>query len=452
MRHAGVVACALIAACSHHPREESAPAKAPPPAKPAAPPTYWNRVAAILERNCISCHAAGGIAPFELGTYDEARAHAQDIAHTTREREMPPWLPDTQACAPLRHSRALAEEDIDAIDAWVKSGAPEGRRDDYVPPPPRRSFEVVADPPDRSVFADAPYVPKRDRADDYHCFVLDPKLDDTKNVTALRVQPGAGALVHHVILYEVRKSALERVRERDEAEPGPGYTCFGGIGVQPTIRAGDLSKGELVDFDAQMIVAWAPGAGATDVAGSPTALPRGTAIRVAAGSKLVLQVHYSLDNFKPGMSDRTRVDLWFGKSDAQRQAVWVPLAKWDFRVPAGVGPEDLRARAHTEIELPFPLTVLGVAGHMHLRGRALKVDAVDPARCLLDIPRWDFHHQEAYWLEEGAPIRHAGLTCQWDNRPEAQPLAAGKKKKARELRWGEGTDDEMCLAFLYATL
>ena len=34
----------------------------------------------------------------------------------------------------------------------------------------------------------------------------------------------------------------------------------------------------------------------------------------------------------------------------------------------------------------------------------------------------------------------------------AQPIVNGKRKPARELRWGEGTDDEMCLAFLYATL
>ena len=83
---------------------------------------------------------------------------------------------------------------------------------------------------------------------------------------------GDAALVHHVLLYEVRASAVDRVLARDASEPGPGYTCFGGIGVTPTVRAGNLAKGELVSFDAQMIVGWAPGAGATDRANAPTPL------------------------------------------------------------------------------------------------------------------------------------------------------------------------------------
>ena len=96
---------------------------------------------------------------------------------------------------------------------------------------------------------------------------------------------------------------------------------------------------------------------------------------------------------------------------------------------------------------------------MHLRGRSIRVEALpssqehgDPAACLLDVPRWDFHHQEGYWLEEGVRVGKAAVTCRWDNRASAQPVVNGKRKPGRELRWGEGTDDEMCLAFLYATL
>ena len=211
-----------------------------------------------------------------------------------------------------------------------------------------------------------------------------------------------------------------------------------------------------------MVVAWAPGAGATDVAGAPTALPGGTAIALAEGSRLVMQVHYSLENLQPAMTDRTRVEMWFANGEPRRQALWVPLLKYDFRVPAGAGPADPRATARAEIDMPFPLTVLGVAPHMHLRGRSAHVEALGergengasdgPAQCLLDVPRWDFHHQEAYWLAEGVRVRRAALTCTWDNREISQPLAGGKRRPTRELRWGESTDDEMCLAFLYATL
>ncbi|MCW5836314.1 MAG: hypothetical protein KIS78_28190 [Labilithrix sp.] len=425
-------------------------------------PTYWNRVAAILEGQCTSCHAEGGIGPMALTSFEAAKTHAGAIAYETQRRHMPPWLPDTAACAELRHSRALPEADTLALQRWAERGAPEGRREDHRPPIAKRSYRAVAGEPDRVAVPDDAYAPKRGRADDYHCFVLDPKLERPERVVGLRIAPGLPSVVHHVLLFEVRAGALDRIRELDEREPGPGYTCFGGIGVTPAVRPGNLAKGELVSFDAQMIVGWAPGAGATDRAGAPTALPEGTAIALAPGSRLVMQVHYSLDNYDrvaAGERDRTRVDMWLARQDEPlRQAVWVPLLQRGFRVPANAGPDDPRATARAEIALPLPLEVRGVAPHMHLRGRSIRVEALpepgspDGAACLLDVPRWDFHHQEGYWLEAGRRVRRAAVTCRWDNRADAQPIVNGKRRPSRELRWGEGTDDEMCLAFLYATL
>jgi hypothetical protein len=66
-----------------------------------AHPTYWNRIAGILETHCTKCHAEGGIAPMPLETFAQAKTHAGAIAFQTRERHMPPWLPETKACAPL---------------------------------------------------------------------------------------------------------------------------------------------------------------------------------------------------------------------------------------------------------------------------------------------------------------------------------------------------------------
>jgi hypothetical protein len=456
------VSAALVAACKGEPpRETAAPPASPTIAvKSTAPPTYWNRVATILETHCTSCHAPGGIGPMALTTFADANTNAGPVAHEMEARHMPPWLPATRACASLKHERSVPQEDIDAVIAWAKAGAPEGVRADYRAPEKKGTYARLPDQPDRVAIPDAPYTPKRGKvdgkSDDYHCFVLDPKLEKKERIVGLRIAPGAAAIVHHVLLFEVRASAIDRIKERDDAEPGPGYTCFGGIGVQPTVRAGNLAKGELVDFDAQMIVGWAPGGGGTDVAGAPTALPKDTAIHLAPGSRLVMQVHYSMDNMQQGMSDRTRVDMWTAKDgESKKQGVWVPLLKYDFHVPPGAGPDDPRARASAEATLPLPLEILGVAPHMHLRGRTIKVEAVrddELSQCLLDVPAWDFRHQEAYWLGNGVRASKASLSCAWDNRPSAQPVAGGKRKAPRELHWGEGTDDEMCLAFLYATL
>ena len=422
-----------------------------------APLTYWGSVAPIMESHCLSCHAEGGIGPMALASFADVKTHLGSVVAQTASRHMPPWLPETKACSPLAHSRAMTDDEIGTLKRWADAGAPEGTRADYRAPNVKKTFAALPEKPDRVVASDAGYVPKVGRTDDYHCFVLDPKLDKSERVVGLRIAPGLPAVVHHVLLFEVREKALPTITQLDAAEAGPGYTCFGGIGVTPTVRPGNLAKGELVDFDAQMIVGWAPGAGATDVAGAPTKLPDGTAIKLASGSRLVMQVHYSLENYQreARKEDKTRVDMWLAKDgEFLKQAVWVPLLKYDFRVPKDVGGEDPRASAKAEIDLPLPLEVRGVAPHMHLRGQSISVESVSStgSGCLLDVPRWDFHHQEGYWLNDPISVQRARLTCKWDNRATSQPIVNGKRKPSRDLRWGEGTDDEMCLAFLYATL
>lgn len=448
-KRAGVAAVlgATLLSCKERPRGPD-----PVPAKQEGI-TYWNRIAGVFETHCTSCHATGGIAPFPLATFVDAREHIGAIGDATRSKHMPPWLPDTRSCAPLSHAREMPPADIDAIDRWIAAGAPEGDRASYVPAPKTRTFTPVSGAADWVAKPAEPYAPKptnAGRTEDYHCFVLDPKLATPQKISALRIVPGAPSIVHHVLLFEVRGAGVSKVEELDAREAGPGYTCFGGIGVAPTLRQGRIDKGELVDFDAQMIVGWAPGGGATDEAGAPTALPAGTAIHLAPGSRLVMQVHYSLaDNYRKGMTDATKVEMWSAKDGARQQGVWVPLLDASFRVPVGAGPSDPRATVKRTVDLPFPLRVLGVAPHMHLRGRSIRVEGegLDGApSCFVDVPRWDFHHQEAYWLKSGTRTSRATLSCTWDNSKTIG------KKPPHELRWGEGTDDEMCLAFLFASL
>ena len=43
------------------------------------------------------------------------------------------------------------------------------------------------------------------------------------------------------------------------------------------------------------------------------------------------------------------------------------------------------------------------------------------------------------------------LSCRWDNSPENQPIVDGVALEPRDVSWGEGTTDEMCLGNLYIT-
>src|SRR5207344_2431328 len=93
------------------------------------------------------------------------------------------------------------------------------------------------------------------------------------------------------------------------------------------------------------------------------------------------------------------------------------------------------------------------AGHMHLLGAAVRLElnpGTPNARVLLDIPRWNFHWQNAYTLAkpvEAKPGDVVRVTCRHDvsKRVHAAHTGAAIPQTPRYILWGEGTTDEMCL-------
>jgi hypothetical protein len=312
--------------------------------------------------------------------------------------------------------------------------------------------------------------------DDYRCFLLDPKLKADRFVTAARIAPGNASLVHHVILYRIGRESVAEATALDRRTPGTGWTCFGGPGVSAS-GAGNPRGGAL--GDAGWIAAWAPGWGGDR-------LRDGTGIRLPAGSRVVMQVHYNLLNgSKP---DRSRAVLTTAPGNRPLEPVHTVLlpapvelacrrgeqaalcdrtaAVFDQAkrfgndaalVPTGLlllcgkdaGKPVATATASCDRAIGAPTTIHAVAGHMHLLGRSIRVElnpGTPRARLLLDIPRWSFHWQASYMLQQ--PVRAVAgdvvrVTCRHD--------ASLRKGEPRYVLWGEGTTDEMCLGVLQVT-
>ena len=97
-----------------------------------------------------------------------------------------------------------------------------------------------------------------------------------------------------------------------------------------------------------------------------------------------------------------------------------------------------------------------VVRHMHLLFRKIEVNLTiflgRPINSLIKIDNWDFNWQGFYSFVE--PVRMNNLdqmkvTCRFDNSADNPKNPSNPLK---EVRWGEGTEDEMCLAFLGVTL
>jgi hypothetical protein len=394
-------------------------------------PTYYRDVQPLLDQHCVMCHQSGGIAPFSLETYANAQEQAQRIAGETKAKVMPPWPPD-DTCNSYQSDRALTEAQIDTLQKWAAAGAPQGNPSD-------QKSNVTGGTPANPFGRDAdlvvknptPYVsPPTSDTDDYHCFVSDPQLTADRDVIGVNIVPGNGSIVHHVILYEVEQKNLDKLAQLDPT--GQGYTCFGDAKV-----------------DANWVATWAPG-------GTAIKFPDTTGIRLHAGSKLVMQVHYNLLNGR-GQSDQSQTQLYFSPTPVENVASIYPIIQYLFQLPAG----------QSGIEVPFTYTltasdgnarIWGVAGHMHLLGTAWKMDLEkgdhSSDQCLLHIPSWNFHWQGMYFLDQpvlAVPGDMLHMKCVYDNSAANQPVINGDRQEPRDVTWGEGTTDEMCLGLVYVT-
>ena len=314
-----------------------------------------------------------------------------------------------------------------------------------------------------------PSAPYDAGSDDYRCFLLDPRLEEDVLLTGTDVLPGNPDVVHHVILFHVPPAQTDQAQGLDDRTEGQGWTCFGGSGV---------GTGAELD-DAPWLGAWAPG-------GRESVLRAGYGRPMEAGSKIVMQVHYNLlAGAEPDVS-ATRLRVTDGSADLEpvttmlfpapvelpcrpahddgelcsREASMADVKErfgsavgaigdWLHLLCPGAEPGAEQSCTRT---VPEDTTVIGVAGHMHLLGRSIRIElnpGTSEARTLLDVPVWDFDDQGArpmrpVRLQAGDEVR---VTCEHDQRLR-DLLPAFEGQPDRYVVWGEGTTDEMCLGLL----
>ena len=92
------------------------------------PVTFAKDIAPIFQERCQECHRNGSMAPMSLVTYEETRPWAKAIRQRVITRQMPPWHIDkTVGVQKFKNDMSLTDEQIDTVVRWVDAGAPLGR-------------------------------------------------------------------------------------------------------------------------------------------------------------------------------------------------------------------------------------------------------------------------------------------------------------------------------------
>jgi hypothetical protein len=399
-------------------------------------PTYFQRVKPILDARCTSCHMAGGLAPFSLRTYAQARGRRAAIADVVRARTMPPWRAD-RGYRRYLGDPSLSRAQISAITRWAAAGAPRGNP--ARPGPPLPPVEGGLSRADLRLALPA-YTPHLHGGhDDYRCFLLE-WPERARYVTGFDVSPGERREVHHMIVYVASPADAATVDGWDARDPAPGYGCYGG----------PSASGERT-IPARLLAGWAPGSSGSD-------LPSGTGSLVQPGSRLIVQIHYNLQSTAP-RPDRSVVLLKLDDS-VEKRGAYAPVVNlgWlispqTFRVPPGRrvihtftgDPRPTLELLGSELDLRDGFVIHSVLLHMHRlgqRGRVTLVRASGRREVLLSISRWSFNWQRDYRLAE--PVR-------FYNGDRLSIRCEHRNGTRHTVTWGEDSSDEMCVGFVYVS-
>jgi hypothetical protein len=244
----------------------------------------------------------------------------------------------------------------------------------------------------------------------YQYFTMDPNIKEDIWVQAAEARPGNRAVVHHIVLL-VQAPGDRSVRET------------GGLG-------------------SELLATFAPGL-------PPTTFDNGLAKLVPAGSKFVLQVHYTPNGTE--QTDQSKVGLVLAKPEAVRQRVRGTFAlNFQFRIPPGADNHPVEA----DYKFSQDSLLVALFPHMHLRGKSFQFEARYPdgsKEILLDVPRWDFNWQNQYVLTQPkrmpeGTVLHCSATFDNSANNPANPDAKAA------VMFGEQTWQEMMVGYFDTTL
>ncbi|HXT58922.1 MAG TPA: redoxin domain-containing protein [Pirellulales bacterium] len=360
--------------------------------------TYTKHIAGILQQHCVRCHRPGEIAPFTLLSYEDVVGWTETIREVIEEGRMPPWHANPEF-GHFSNDIRLSDEEKKLIFAWLDNGVPEGDAADLPKPIEFVEGWRIAKP-DVEFAMPKPYTVPAKGVVSYQHFVIDPGFTEDKWIQQAEVRPGNRAVVHHLIIYFV--------------PPGKG-------------------KQDPLAVLYNSLAAYAPG--------MPASVFRpGMAKRVPAGSKLVIQGHYTPNGSE--QTDLSTAGFVFADPKTVKQELRTSLAmNYEFNIPPGADEHRVEARHRFDQDM----RLYAVLPHMHLRGKSFRFDAIYPdgaRETLLDVPHYDFNWQNSYVfaqpkrMPEGTVIHClAAFDNSADNLMNPDPTKA--------VRWGDQTWEEM---------
>jgi len=393
------------------------------------PATFAKDIAPILQEKCQECHRKGSMAPMSLVTYEETRPWAKSIRQRVISRQMPPWHIDTTVgVREFKNDMSLSEQQIKTIADWVDAGAPLGNPKDM--PPPKQwgndnewKAAPVLGQPDLVVKSE-PYTMAAHHQDVWWRPTSDIPITEPRWVRAVEMRPGTiqgRKITHHAVAYL--------------AQDDPDSILAG--------SDADLRGRAL-------LMEWAIGKGYD--------LYRpNTGKLLLPGAKISWDVH--IHAVGEEIRDNVEIGIWlYPKGQEPKYRTYLTA----FQAIKGRDRQRLVDIAPNSIGQSENFTVLKQAAilenfqpHMHLRGKAMKVEAVLPdgsTQVVSYVGKFNFNWMTNYiYADEAAPAFPKGTIIHvtaWYDNTRANP---NNPDPDQWVGFGDRTVDEMGHAWMNVT-
>ena len=389
--------------------------------------TFTKDIAPIFQQKCESCHRPSSIAPMSLMSYQETRPWAASIREAVANREMPPWHIDkTVGIQEFKNDRSLSDEQIATIVTWIDDGAPRGKAEDMPPPvnwPDGETwmFAELFDEPDL-VVKSTPYTMPAQAADVWYRPVVETGLTEPRWVRAIEIRPSTvkgRQVIHH---------ALARLQQDEPGVDNTNVLGADAIGSGLFMEWAVGKQGELMR----------PNSGKLMLPGSSFAWD----IHIhAVGEEIVAQTEMAIYFYPKGEEPKFRQNLAL------------------FHAISGV--RDLDIEPNT-VSVHQGFHVLKSAGrvenyqpHMHLRGKAMTMEAVYPdgKREILshvDNFQFDWHNNYVY-ADHVAPLLPKGTILSFTSWHDNTSANRNNPDPDQWVGWGDRTIDEIAHAWVNIT-
>ena len=396
----------------------------PSPAATASsqPVTFAKDVAPIFQSKCEECHRKGTVAPMSLVTYQEARPWAKAIRERVLRRQMPPWHIDkTVGIQRFQNDRSLTDAQIDIIVRWVDSGAPLGDPKDLPAPikwPDDEQWQLAKQfgQPDL-VIKSEPYTMPAHGQDVWWKPATPIPVTEARWVRAVEMRPGTLAgrrITHH---------ALAKL---EQEEPG--------------VSADDPANSP------GLLMEWAVGKQYDEYRS-------GTGKLLLPGSQIRWDIH--LHAVGETIRDHVELGIYlYPKGELPKYRTRLTLFASTPGFVLDIPPNSV-AQTQDYHVLKAPARLENFQPHMHLRGRAMSMQALLPdgtARMLSYVDHFNFNWMTNYiYADDAAPVLPKGtILCitSWYDNTTANP---NNPDPNQWVGYGDRTVDEMGHAWVNVT-